>query len=149
MHRSHDLRKGRVSVAGQTYHVTCATAERRRLFDDFWLARVAMRRFGTVDASGETTTHAFMLMPDHMHWLFTLNSGTLSRAVARAKTLSSRDVRALRGDLASIWQKDYYDHALRTDEAFRGIGEYIVANPLRAELVNSPGDYPHWFAEWV
>ena len=149
MHRSHELRKGRVSLAGQAYHVTFATAGRRRLFEDFGVARAVMRVFHALDGFGDTRTHAFMLMPDHAHWLFTLERGVLSRVVGRAKTLSSRDVRKLRPDLDAVWQKEYFDHALRADEAFRVVGEYIVANPVRAGLVEHAGLYSHWFAEWL
>ncbi len=149
MHHSHHLRRGRVSLIGQIYHVTFATAERKRLFDDFCLARAAVRLFGTLDASGETHSHAFMLMPDHVHWLFTLRNGDLGRLLARSKTLSSRDVRRVRPELDVVWQKDYYDHALRADEDLRVVGEYILANPVRAGLAAAPGDYPHWFADWL
>ena len=69
--------------------------------------------------------------------------------VGRAKTLSSRDVRKLRPDLDAVWQKEYFDHALRADETFRLVGEYIVANPVRAGLVEHAGLYSHWFAEWL
>ena len=85
----------------------------------------------------------------HAHWLFTLEHGVLSRVVGRAKTLSSRDVRKLRPDLDAVWQKEYFDRALRADETFRLVGEYIVANPVRAGLVEHAGLYSHWFAEWL
>jgi putative transposase len=149
MHKSHLLRVGRVSLIGQTYHVTFTTQDRRRLFEDFWLARGVMKQFSRFDGYGETRTHALMLMPDHVHWLFTLESGSLGRVMSRAKSRSAHAVKTQRSDIDIVWQKDYYDHALRSDEAFLTVGEYIVANPVRAGLVENSGDYPHWFAEWV
>lgn len=136
-------------MIGQAYHVTFATSERRRFFNDFRRARAVMRVFGDLDYSGDTRTHTFMLMPDHVHWLFTLNAGTLSRTVARAKTLSSRDVRVLCPEIETVWQKDFYDHALLSDESFRVVGDYIVANPVRAGIAEDIRAYPHWFADWV
>jgi putative transposase len=48
-----------------------------------------------------------------------------------------------------IWQTGFHDHALRADEDVVRVARYIVANPLRAGLVSSPGEYPHWDAVWV
>jgi hypothetical protein len=31
----------------------------------------------------------------------------------------------------------------------RDIARYIIANPLRAGLAESIGDYPHWDAIWL
>ena len=149
MHKSHLLRAGRISLVGQTYHVTFATHDRRPLFDDFWLAREVMTLFGGLDHHGETRTHVLMLMPDHVHWLFTLESGSLGRVMSRAKSRSAHVVKSRRPEIEVVWQKDYFDHALRAEESFRAVGEYILANPVRAGLVEQSGDYPHWFAEWV
>ena len=49
----------------------------------------------------------------------------------------------------TIWQKTFYDHALRKEEDVRDIARYIVANPLRAGLVEHIGDYPLWDAIWL
>ena len=49
----------------------------------------------------------------------------------------------------TFWQIGYYDHAVRSDEALEKLGRYIVANPLRANLVDSVGDYAFWDAIWV
>ena len=38
---------------------------------------------------------------------------------------------------------------VRRDEDLRGLARYIVANPLRAQLVQRIGDYPHWDAMWL
>ena len=45
--------------------------------------------------------------------------------------------------------KGYYDHALRKEENVQNIARYIVANPLRADLVKNVGDYPYWYAKWT
>jgi hypothetical protein len=43
----------------------------------------------------------------------------------------------------------FHDHALHRDEDLKNLGLYVVANPLRAGLVKSLGDYPHWDAIWL
>lgn len=49
----------------------------------------------------------------------------------------------------SIWQKGFYDHAVRKEEDIKNIARYIVANPLRTNIVNKLNDYPHWDAIWL
>jgi hypothetical protein len=53
------------------------------------------------------------------------------------------------GNNQSLWQKSFYDHGLRSEEDLKGIARYIVANPLRAGLVEHIGEYPHWDAIWL
>ena len=43
----------------------------------------------------------------------------------------------------------HYDHALRKDEDVKKIARYIIANPLRAGLVEKIEDYPYWDAVWL
>ena len=40
-----------------------------------------------------------------------------------------------------MWQRDYYDHALRKDKSVEAVARYIVANPLRSGLVKSVRQY--------
>jgi hypothetical protein len=49
----------------------------------------------------------------------------------------------------TLWQPNYYDHAVRYDEDIKVIARYIVANPLRANLVENIGDYSLWDAVWL
>ncbi|MGH8412134.1 MAG: REP-associated tyrosine transposase, partial [Pseudomonas sp.] len=38
---------------------------------------------------------------------------------------------------------------IRRDEDLPAVARYIVANPLRAGLVEKIGDYPLWDAVWL
>jgi hypothetical protein len=40
-----------------------------------------------------------------------------------------------------LWQKGYYEHVLRNDEATLATAKYILENPVRAGLVAKPRDY--------
>ena len=89
-------------------------------------------------------------MPDHVHWLFQLGeAGTLSSVVKGFKARSAQRVNGYLDRQGALWQKGFYDHAVRKEEDIRGIARYIVANPLRAGLVENIGDYPLWDAIWL
>jgi REP element-mobilizing transposase RayT len=78
---SRRLRFGRYSELSRIYRCTTATAGRVRLFDDFNLGRIVVRRLKTSDDYGRTSTLAFVVMPDHFHWLFQLTGGAGLSAV--------------------------------------------------------------------
>jgi len=89
-------------------------------------------------------------MPDHIHWLFQLTEHkTLSEVMKCFKARSALQVNGYLGRSGMVWQKAFYDHGLRKEEDVKGIARYIVANPLRAKLVERIGDYPLWDAIWL
>jgi REP element-mobilizing transposase RayT len=88
-------------------------------------------------------------MPDHFHWLLELRDcslGSLMRAVkSRAAVALNRQL----GRQGQVWQPGYHDRGLRREEDLKAAARYIVANPVRAGLVERVGDYPLWDAVWV
>ncbi|MHB9101674.1 MAG: REP-associated tyrosine transposase [Sulfuricella sp.] len=144
------LRLGRVSIPGQTYHIITSTDARHPLFGDLRTARTVILEMRRMHEEGWLHSHAWVLMPDHLHWLFTLRErASLSAAMNRFKSASAHSVRQHHGENRTIWQKGFFDHAARSDEDLRTIARYIIANPLRAGLCNAIGDYPWWDAEWL
>jgi REP element-mobilizing transposase RayT len=139
-----DLRKGRVSLPGQVYHVTTITLDRQAVFSDLQSARFLINALRQAQTRGEATTLAFVVMPDHMHWLMQLDAGaSLSNVVGAVKAVTAHGL----GE--RIWQTGFHDHALRREEDLATLARYIVANPVRAGLVQRVGDYPHWDAVWL
>jgi REP element-mobilizing transposase RayT len=95
-------------------------------------------------------TLCFVVMPDHVHWLMQLRPhGELSRTIHGVKSVSARQVNRHLGRRGPVWQPGFHDYALRREENLRETARYIVANPLRAGLVKSLAQYPHWDAKWL
>jgi len=102
------------------------------------------------DDAGHTKTLAFVVMPDHLHWLVQLTgTRSLSVSVNTIKSFASRNINQIIGRSGPVWQKGFYDHALRVEEDLAAVARYIVANPLRAGLTRSVSDYPLWDAIWI
>ena len=138
------LRVGRRSIPGQIYMVTTVTRHRSPLFNDIRPARTTIACLRRMDELAITQTLCFVLMPDHLHWLFTLRDRlSLSSAVGRLKSYSARRLGR------PVWQPGFHDHAVRREEDVRTMARYIIANPLRAGLVERIEDYPHWDACWL
>ena len=146
-----DLTKGRHSENWRAYFVTTVLAERERCyFGDFSSARLVIAEMQGLHTSGAVHSLAWVVMPDHVHWLFQLGeSTTLASVVKGFKARSAHRVNRYLNRRGGLWQKAYYDHAVREEEDIRAIARYIVANPLRAGLVENIGDYPHWDAIWL
>jgi len=144
------LSKGRYSRYRQVYCVTTVTRNRRPLFTDITTARLLIRELRHLHDDGDVISLAWVLMPDHLHWMIQLNnSWSLPKVV---KTLKARSALAVNRHLCQqggLWQRAYYDHAVRKEEDIRQIARYIVANPLRAGLVRDIGSYPHWDCIWM
>jgi REP element-mobilizing transposase RayT len=145
----HQLRKGRFSAVGNVYLLTTVTHERQPFFSDWQLGRLAVEQLRYMERKGLVQSLAWVLMPDHLHWLVALEQGSLSALMSRFKSRSSQAYKDRTGYTSAIWQKGYHDRALRRDEDVLNAARYIVANPLRAGLTQRLGDYPLWDAIWL
>jgi len=144
------LRRGRVSLPGQIYVVTTTTLQRAPYFRNFAAAHAAVRCFEDAGLLGDAVMLAWVLMPDHAHWLLQLGEReTLGRIVNRLKSASARNANRVLSRASPLWARAFHDHALRREEDVVGVARYIVANPIRAGLASRIGDYPFWNAVWV
>lgn len=142
-HSSH-LRRGRYSEPGRIYLITTATLNRESVFRELSNARHLIRTLKTEASAYQVQTLAYVVMPDHLHWLMQLNDQeSLSRVVGRVKRVSA----AYCG--RRIWQSGFHDRAARKEENIKAMARYVIANPVRAGLVESVADYPHWDAIWL
>ena len=145
MNRAHQLlRKGRVSEPDQIYLVTFCTHLRKPIFRNH---DVAMDAAVALLEPGHWT-HAqlltWVLMPDHWHGLIQLGSDiTLSRVVGKLKGASARRLGLRHPHLRPIWQDAFHDHALRSGEDVSAAAQYIIENPVRAGLADTPAVYPY------
>lgn len=144
------LRKGRFSESNRVYFVTTVTQGRTKIFENFYCARILINTMRSLEKQGFVTSLSFVVMPDHLHWLFQLSDkATLSEVIKRLKAVSAQQVNKHLDRQGGLWQKAYYDRAVRDGDNLRQLSRYIVANPLRAGLVDEIAAYPHWDACWI
>jgi REP element-mobilizing transposase RayT len=146
---SHRLRSGRYAEPNRIYLLTTNTLDREPIFADYCSGRLVVHQFRQAHISGLVNSLAWVVMPDHFHWLIDLQRGSLSGLMQRTKWLSTKALNRSTGRQVSVWQQGFHDRALRRDEDLVKMARYIVANPLRAGLVERLGDYPLWDAIWV
>ncbi|MGE8153739.1 REP-associated tyrosine transposase [Pseudomonas vancouverensis] len=147
--QGHRLRTGRHSQPGRVYLLTAVTEQRQPNFRDLYAGRFLVNEFRRAHEAGNGTSIAWVIMPDHFHWLVELHNGDLPKLMQTAKSRSARAINQQRGRHETLWQKGYFDRALRHEEDLKAAARYIIANPLRAGLVSRVGDYPLWDAMWL
>jgi putative transposase len=88
------------------------------------------------------TLHAWVVMPNHVHLLFTPHV-PVSVLMQRLKGGTARQANKLLNQTGRrFWQDESYDHLVRNSEEFPRIERYIVQNPVRAGLAMSAEEYP-------
>ncbi|MBD8472571.1 transposase [Pseudomonas sp. CFBP 8770] len=147
--KAYVLRKGRCSEVGQVYSITCVTVGRAQVFSCLQSARSLVAQLRALHDAGDVESLAWVVMPDHLHWLFQLRRGDLATIVGRMKARSSLAINRRNGTCGRLWQKGYYGRALRREDDLRSAARYIIMNPVRAGLVKKVGDYPLWDAIWL
>lgn len=136
--RGSDLRKGRASVTGQIYHVTATTLERQRIFENLALGRIVVACMKHEAEWERAHTLCYVVMPDHFHWLLQLGvDQSISQVVNNVKGHSARRINTAIQRQGALWQKGFFDRAIRQEEDLAAIARYIVANPQRAGIVRS------------
>jgi putative transposase len=144
------LRVGRYSMGQHVYHVSTCTCRREPLFADFYAARIVAQCINDPPSLSQSRPLAWVVMPDHVHLLLQLGeTASLSGVVNRVKGSAARAVNLRLGRSGPVWQRAFHDHQLRKEEDLEAVGRYIIANPLRAGLVQRLSEYPHWDAVWL
>jgi putative transposase len=144
-----DYRRNRVS--GGTYFFTVNLLDRRSdlLVDRIDALRGAVRQ---VRAGAPFHIDAWVVLPDHMHCLWTLPEGDDDfpgrwRAIKKvfSKSLPAAEARSpvmtRRGE-RGIWQKRYWEHTIRDDRDYAVHMDYTHFNPVKHGLVAHPADWP-------
>ncbi|MCH7894973.1 MAG: transposase [Proteobacteria bacterium] len=148
--KSKRLRHGRFSGPGHIYLVTICCEQRKPVFRNIDLGRIVIDQFEHSDRSGGTATFAFVVMPDHLHWLVALaNNKTLETVVGHFKGRAARQINLMRGKTGKLWQPGFHDHALRHEEGVQSAGNCVIYNPVRAGLAKTLEDYRLWGATWI
>ncbi len=144
------LRRGRYSEFGRLYLVSTVTCNREPLFRDVFTGRIVVWEMRRLQNEGYVESKAWVIMPDHLHWLFGLTGEKNLPGVV--KLLKGRSARKINSHLVRqgpVWSRTFHDHALRREEDIKEIARYIVHNPIRAQLVDDIGKYALWDAIWL
>ena len=137
---------------GATWFFTVNLAERRGnrlLVERIDVLRTAFRN---VRARHPFHIEAIVVLPDHLHCVWTLGPGDTDfstrwslikghfRAIEKVERISQS--RAKRGE-RGLWQRRFWEHLIRDQADFNRHADYVHWNPVRHGWVTRVSDWPH------
>ena len=136
------LRLHRWSAAGAEYFVTFKPQRPGSgLSESPLLAALDHQRI-TLETEGHWSVRTWVVMPDHLHVLF-----TLGEHIALSECL-----RLFKGRLSPVlrnhklsWQDGYHEHRMRAEEDRLPVFLYIYLNPYRAKLISLTEKWPGYY----
>ena len=155
------MRYCRAKLEGGTYFFTVVTYQRKNIFsksDNVELLRQAFRK---IINQHPFRVDAFVLLPDHLHCIWTLPKGDadystrwrlvksyFSRQCSlvglveeRNPTKSVTSASRLSKGEKPIWQRRFWEHLIRNHDDLRRHVEYIHYNPVKHGLTKAPVDW--------
>jgi len=142
------LRKGRFSHQGYWYFITTSTKSRSPVLSDPGAAKIVVECLKWLDEQGAIQLIAAVVMPDHIHLAARLQNKTLPALMHSFKSFTSKKINGLLGKRGPVWEPQYYDHAIRTEDELRECVDYCLQNPVRKGLVDNFKEYLHWFCAY-
>ncbi|MEA2078271.1 MAG: transposase [Pseudomonadota bacterium] len=140
----------RAKIPGTTYFFTLVTEHRRPLLiEHIDRLRAAFRH---VREKRPFRMEAIVVLPDHLHTLWTLPEGdsdystrwmqikrkfssSLSAAPSNPSQASKRE--------KGIWQRRFWEHCIRDELDWRNHLDYIHYNPVKHGLITRVYDWPY------
>jgi putative transposase len=137
-------------VAGGTYFFTLALRNRS---SDLLVRHISELRkaFRTVRSERLFSIDAIVVLPDHLHAIWTLPEGDADysgrwRAI---KACFTRQLRVAGVELARdergeyrLWQRRFWEHTIRDERDFRAHMDYVHINPVKHGFVERVRDWP-------
>jgi putative transposase len=146
----------RRAPSGSTFFFTVISHRRRPILCDPPIRAALRNAIGTVRASRPFAIDGFVLLPDHLHCVWTLPDGDsdfsgrwsqIKHHVSFACRDAYKDVavtlsRQKHGD-ASIWQRRFWEHMIRSDIDLERHLDYIHFNPVRHGYAKAAAEWPY------
>jgi REP element-mobilizing transposase RayT len=141
-----------LQVKQKTFFVTFSTYERWALPRS---VRSLVLEHCLRDHGIKLMVHGVVVMPDHVHMVFTALTDkegvafSFAEIMGGIKGASAHSMNRAVKRRGHVWQDESFDHILRSNENMRQKVEYICQNPLRKGLVKSVEEYPWLWREWA
>lgn len=154
----------RYFVPGGTFFFTVKTERNAAIFAEEQNVRLLGDVFREMKRLWPVEIHALVLLPDHLHTIWSLPSGDeeyptrwgwLKKEFTKCYLGHGgqeqiRSESRFRNRRRGVWQRRYWEHLIEDEDDFESHFDYIHWNPVKHEYVQCPRDWP-WssFYRWV
>lgn len=143
----HLRRLNRVWIRDALFFITICVNDRRPILNCVEAAGILRREWDAAQTRHGWLIGRYVIMPDHVHFFCAEQPGgalcNLSVFVARWKEWTAKSLYQEVGAQRPIWQKQFFDQVLRSDESYAEKWTYVRDNPVRAGLVVQWEDWPY------
>lgn len=142
------------------YFVTLCTKHKQCIFGEIKQGKIRLYALGAIAKNcwlqipqhfPNVILDVFVIMPNHVHGILWINdcqksgdqvrklgnivSGSLSSIVRSYKAAVTKEINLICNQTGTslVWQRNFYEHIIRDDNALEKIRQYIVENPLNWE----------------
>lgn len=147
----------RAWVPGGTFFLTVVTFDRRKIFNHPQAQRLLRDAINEVRRELPFSLDALVLMPEHFHTIWTLPKGdkNYGKRVGLIKARFSKAAKTWFHEESmmnpsrqhrretTIWQRRFWEHAIRDEEDLTKHFDYIHYNPVKHGLVRKVRDWPY------
>ncbi len=147
----------RASACGGKFFFTVVTYRRRPVLDRPESRQALREVIEDVRIRRPFSIDAWVLLPDHIHCIWTLPEGVsdFSLRWSLIKSGFSKKTKALfkvdewmndsklKRRESTVWQRRFWEHQVRDDEEYRVYTDYIHYNPVKHGYVKRVLDWPY------
>jgi putative transposase len=142
---------------GTCFFFTVVSYDRRPIFCTGTVRQSLRIAIENVRATRPFSIDAWVLLPDHLHCIWTLPEGDrdfstrwslIKRSVSRFSadvTLdpASRSASSRKHRESTVWQRRFWEHQIRDERDFERHADYIHFNPVKHGHVERVADWPY------
>jgi putative transposase len=124
------------------YFVTTVALNRVKAFTDHNFADFVVAALIATAKQFSFHVSAYVIMPDHVHIVLTADEegADFEQMMKTWKQKTGFEWSQRHG--RKLWQKGYWERVLRNAEHTLPVCRYVVENPVRANIVAHPMEYP-------
>lgn len=131
----------RIEYPGAVYHVTSRGNEKKPVFKDDTDRLNFLNTLKHVNKRYNWICHAYCLMTNHYHLLIETPDGNLSLGMRQLNGVYTQLFNRRHGRTGHLFQGRYKAILIQKDSHLLEVCRYVVLNPVRAKMVEKPGDH--------
>ncbi|MBI3398600.1 MAG: transposase [Deltaproteobacteria bacterium] len=131
----------RIEYPGAVYHITSRGNEKKAVFKDKSDREAFLKVLAQVNKRYNWLCHAYCLMDNHYHTLVETPDGNLSIGMRQLNGVYTQTFNRRHKRPGHLFQGRYKAILIQKDSHLLEVCRYIVLNPVRARIVEQPGDW--------
>lgn len=133
----------RLNLPGVPQHVIQRGNNREACFFEDQDYKVYLSKLGEYAKKLDVAVHAYVLMTNHVHLLLTPKEAEgVSRLMQSLGRYYVRYMNHKYARTGTLWEGRYKSTVIDSEQYLLTVSRYIELNPVRADMVEQPGEYP-------